>query len=417
MSRAADAVRRTFHSVSASRNFRLFFIGQLVSTTGTWVNATAASLLVLRLSDSGVALGVNTALLFGPLIPLGAWGGALADRVDRRKILMVTQSAFALVSAVLWVLVGTGSIKLWMVYVLTTVAGVIMAIDNPTRQSFYAELVGSEHITNAVSLNSAVFMFTRMLGAAIAAALISLSGIAACYLLDAVSYAAVVIALWEMRPEEMHLAAGVATARPEGVTPLSGFRYVWDDERLRVPLVLMTIVFTLSFNFSVLVPLLAEHTFHGGSSTLAWLFFWSGLGSFLGAIVMANRSAVPTMGRLGLYGLASGLSLVLTAAAPSKLFAFASMVPLGISVMVFIITANSIMQSAARPDMRGRVMALYAIVFLGSTPIGSPIAGVIGQHLGSRADGPRFGFLLGGLVALAAGFAALRRSRPVVGSV
>jgi MFS family permease len=415
MSRASDAVRRTFHSVSASRNFRLFFIGQLISTTGTWVNATAASVLVLRLSDSGVALGINMALLFGPLIPLGAWGGALADRVDRRRILLVTQIAFAAISVGMWVLVGSGAIRLWMVYALTTVDGVVTAIDNPTRQSFYAELVGTEHITNAVSLNSAVFMFTRMLGAAVAGVLINLSGIAACYLLDAVSYVAVVVALWEMRPAEMHGFTAEPSPRRAG-TPMDGLRYVWEDEALRVPLVLMTVVFTLSFNFSVLVPLLAEHTFNGGSSTLAWLFVWSGFGSFLGAIVMANRSSVPSMWRLGLFGLASGTSMLLTAAAPTRLAAFAAMVPLGLTAMLFIITANSLMQTAARPDMRGRVMALYAIVFLGSTPIGSPIAGVIGQHLGSRADGPRLAFAMGGVVALAAGLAAVRRARVSVPS-
>jgi MFS family permease len=414
MSRASDAVRRTFHSVSASRNFRLFFFGQLISTTGTWVNATAASVLVLRLSDSGVALGINMALLFGPMIPLGAWGGALADRVDRRRILLITQTAFAAISVGMWVLVGTGSIRLWMVYALTTIDGVVTAIDNPTRQSFYAELVGAEHITNAVSLNSAVFMFTRMLGAALAGVLINLSGIAACYLLDAVSYLAVVVALWEMRPAEMH----GFTADPDRTagTPLDGLRYVWENEALRVPLVLMTVVFTLSFNFSVLVPLLAEHTFHGGSSTLAWLFVWSGFGSFLGAIAMANRSTAPSMWRLGLFGLASGASLLLTAIAPTRLSAFAAMVPLGLTAMLFIITANSLMQTAARPDMRGRVMALYAIVFLGSTPIGSPIAGVIGQHLGSRADGPRLAFAMSGVVALAAGISAVRRSRVSVPS-
>jgi MFS family permease len=405
LTRVGLAMHRTFHAVGHSRNFRLFFFGQLVSTTGTWMNATASAWLVLRLTDSGVALGINTALLFLPILLVGAWGGAMADRIDKRRILIGTQAAYAFTALSMWGLIATDVVQLWMVYGLSLLAGIVTALDNPTRQSFYMEMVGDRDLTNAVSLNSAAFMGSRIVGPAAAGFLIATTGIAIPFLVDGISYVAVLAALLSMRREDMHIQL---RDRRERGHVREGLRYVWNTSDLRRPLVLMSVVFTMSFNFSVLVPLLAERTFSGSAATFGALSALAGLGSFIGALAMANRAsaeggASPSMHKLAVYAVASGVSLVITAIVPTLGWAYAAMVPLGFAVMMFIIVANSMLQLGSRPEFRGRVMAFYGMVFLGSTPVGSLIAGWVGEVLG-----PRAGFLLGGAAALAAGAAALR---------
>jgi MFS family permease len=403
------SARRTFLSLRTSRNFRLYLFGQLVSATGTWVNATATAWLVLQLTDSGVALGVNVALLFVPILFLGAWGGVLADRYDKRRILVWTQSAFAVNALALFLLVIGGVAQLWMVYVLSLLAGVVTAIDNPTRQSFYVEMVGEEAVTNAVSLNSAAFTGSRILGPALAAALIATAGMAWPFLLDAISYVAVIAALLMMRPAEFHPQE--RTTRERGLLK-AGLQYVWRTDELRTPLLIMAGVFTFSFNFAVLLPLLAERTFGGSAGTFGALSALAGLGSFLGAMTMANRARTPTMSRLGVFAAASGLALVAVGLAPTLGVALVVMVPVGFAVMAFMITGNTMLQLEARPQARGRVMALYGVVFLGSTPIGSPIAGWVGQYLG-----PRVGLIGGGVIALALGLGLLLQRRHAAASV
>ncbi|MBI3648945.1 MAG: MFS transporter [Actinobacteria bacterium] len=400
MSRISDEFRRTFSSVNASRNFRLFFVGQLVSQTGTWFTATASAVLVLRLSNSGTALGLSTALLFLPVLLFGAIGGVLADRFDKRRILMLTQTAFATVALVEWSLVLTGSVRLWMVYLLSFAAGMATAVDNPTRQSFYTELVGESNLTNAISLNSSIFTGTRVFGSALAGYLIHAAGLASCFLIDGVSYLAILVALASMRRSEMHLAH----ERPgrQRANLGEGLRYVWGSPALRRPLILMAVVFTMCFNFMVLVPLQAERTFHGDARTLGLLSAMAGVGMFLGAIAMANRATAPTGRRLALFTTLFGVFLFTEGLAPTLAAALLLMVPLGVAGMLFAITANSTLQLASRPEMRGRVMAIYGVVFLGSTPIGSPLMGWIGEHVGSRA-----GFLVGGVVAVGVGLVAL----------
>jgi MFS family permease len=398
LSRAGKSVRRTFSSLD-ERNFRLYLVGQLVSAIGTWVNATATAWLVLRLSDSGIALGLNTALLFLPILLFGAFGGVLADRVDKRRILIVTQSLFAVISLTLWVLVGTGAAQLWMVYALSLLNGLVTAVDNPTRQSFYVEMVGTDRVTNAVSLNSATFTGARMVGPALAGLLIYKVGTASCFLLDGLSYMGVIAALVRMRVADMHPQR--RTTRERGHLK-AGFQYVWRTDELRRPLLVMSVIFALSLNFAVLLPLLATRKFHGGAVTLGALSGMGGLGSFMGAIVLANRAARPTMKRLGVFGVASGVALVAVGVAPSLHLALIAMVPVGFTIMAFMITGNTILQINAKPEVRGRVMALYGIVFLGSTPIGAPIAGWIGQHLGAGTA-----MVLSGAVALVTGVVTL----------
>jgi MFS family permease len=403
VSRSGDQLRRTFSSLGSSRNFRLYLFGQLVSATGTWVNFTATAWLVLRLTNSGVALGVNTALLFLPVLLLGAWGGVLADRFDKRRILIWTQTGFSAVAFILFALVVTDVVQLWMVYALSLMAGVVMAVDMPTRQSFYIEMVGKEKVTNAVSLNSAAFTGSRILGPAVAGALIATVGIAWPFLVDGISYAAVIVALLMMRKSELHRQE--RTTRDRGHL-VAGIKYVWRTDELRRPLVGMAVVCTLAFNFQVLLPLLTVRTFHGTAGTFAAFSALAGFGSFLGAIVMANRDARPTMQRLAIFSVFAGVVLVVVGVSPFLWLVMAAMVPLGYSLMAFLITANTMLQLNAAPQARGRVMALYGVVFLGSTPIGAPIAGWVGEHMSAGA-----GLVMGGVAAVGTGVVLMWQRR------
>ncbi len=401
MTRVGLAFHRTFHAVRHSRNFRLFFAGQAVSVTGTWVQYVASSWLVLRLTGSGVALGVVTALSFAPVLLFGAWAGVLADRYDKRRILLGTQAAFGVLALGLWAIVGTGVVELWMVYGLAFLQGVVTSLDTPTRQSFFAEMVGAQHLTNAVSLNSAVMTGTRVVGPALAGLLIAGVGLAFCFLANGVSYLAMIAALLAMRTEDLR--------RPE---PLDGrghlregLRYVWRTRELRVPLLMMAVVFTLSFNVPVLVPLLAEQIFRGNAGTFGSLLAAMGVGSFVGALAMANR-AEPSPRRIAWSIVGLGLASALAAAAPTLGTELALLAVLGLVSIVFMITGNTTMQLTARPEMRGRVMAIYSIVFLGGTPFGAPFAGWTAEMLG-----PRWAFALGGLIAIVTGLVGLRATR------
>jgi MFS family permease len=403
MSRLADEVRKTFSSMHVSRNFRLFFVGQLISVTGTWVNWTAGAVLVLRLTDSGIALGIEAALLFLPVLLFGVWAGSLADRFDKRRILVWSNAGYAVLAALQFALIATDVVQIWMVFVIAFLTGLILAIEPPTRQSFYVELVGEEHITNAISLNSAVFTGTRVLGGAIAGTMIHNFGLWSPFLLDAISYIGVLVALMAMRTAELH--AQRKAVREPGLVR-AGLRYVWSSQALRVPLVVMLLVYLFTFNFSVVIPLHAYRTYEGSAMEIGWLYAALGLGAFLGAIAMANRQTRPTVGRLAAFSVAFGVFTAVGGLAPSFLTALISMVPIGYASMLFAITANSTLQQFTRADMRGRVMALYTTIFLGSTAIGGPITGWFAESWGAPAT-----FVASGAVAVAAGFLALRAAR------
>jgi MFS family permease len=400
MSRMSDEVRRTFASMHVSRNFRLFFVGQLISVSGTWVNATASAVLVLRLTNSGVALGIEAALLFLPVLLLGPLGGSLADRFDKRRILLWSNAGYATLAALQFALVATDIVQIWMVFVIAFLSGLILAIEPPTRQSFYVELVGERYITNAVSLNSAVFTGTRVLGGAIAGTMIDQFGLSSPFLLDTVSYVAVIAALLAMRVDELHAQR---TAEREPGLVRAGMRNVWASRELRIPLVVMSLVYLFTFNFSVVIPLHAERTYGGSAQEIGWLYAAIGLGAFLGAIAMANRQAEPSLPRLAGFSAAFGVFLAVEGLAPTFALAMVAMVPAGYASMLFAITANSTLQRFTRADMRGRVMALYTTIFLGSTAIGGPITGWVAEHWGVPTT-----FVASGAVAVAAGLVALR---------
>jgi MFS family permease len=408
--RLRAAFRQTFTSVRSSRNFRLYLSGQFVSAVGTWMNFTTMSWLVWKLTGSGTALGVNSALAFGPVLVLGAWGGVLADRFDKRRILIVTQSAFAVVSLTLAALVFTDAIALWMIYSLSVVSGIINAIDNPARQSFYAEMVGEEVLTNAVSLNSATFTGARVIGPAVAGLLIWSVGMAICFLIDGLSFFAVLAALLAMRPEQLHREE---RATREKGRLVEGLRYVWHTDELRRPLLVMAVVFTLAFQWQVLVPMMAEQVFHANSLGFGLMSAAAGAGSFLAAILSANRNRRPTMRLIGLFALAVGTAMVLVSSSPDLVLAVVAMIPVGFSAMSFMITGNTMLQLTSVPQMRGRVMALYGVVFLGSTPLGAPIVGWLGERLGPRVD-----FMATALAALVMGVSVLwARQRRIAADV
>jgi MFS family permease len=400
MSRLADEMRKTFASMHVSRNFRLFFVGQLISVTGTWVNWTAGAVLVLELTDSGVALGIEAALLFLPVLLFGVYAGSLADRFDKRRILVWSNAGYALLAALQFTLVATGLVQIWMVFVIAFLTGLILAIEPPTRQSFYVELVGEEHITNAISLNSAVFTGTRVLGGAIAGTMIDSFGLWSPFLLDAISYVGVIAALLAMRIHELHPQR---KAEREPGLVRAGLRYVWSSRELRVPLVVMALVYLFTFNFSVVIPLQAHRTYRGSGMEIGWLYAALGLGAFLGAIAMANRQTEPTLRRLAGFSIAFGAFLAVAGWAPTFVVGLIAMVPVGYASMLFAITANSTLQRFTRADMRGRVMALYTTIFLGSSAIGGPIAGWVAEFWGAPEA-----IVASGAIAAGAGLFAVR---------
>ena len=407
MTRVRLAGQRTFHSLRV-RNYRLFFFSQLISLSGTWMQTTAQSWLVLDLtgqSSAGFALGLMMALQFLPMLLFGVFGGVVADRLDKRKTLIWTQSAAAVLAVALWLIVLTGAIQLWMIYVFAVLLGVVTVFDNPARQAFVIEMVGPDDVTNAVGLNSAVFNGARLIGPAIAGVLIHAIGVSPSFLLNAISFIPVVAALGMMRTRE--LVRHTAPARSKGQVR-EGLRYVWRTPVLRSTLLLVTVIATFGFNFIIVLPLLARYEFHGGAGLYATLFAAMAGGSLFGALFVAGR-ARPS--RPVLIGSAAAFSVfaMLVSVAPNAIAAIIGLVPMGAFSMVFIATANSTLQLEAKHHMRGRVMALYALVFLGSTPIGGPIIGWLSQVWGAR-----MGLFVGAAASLlAAGGAAwaVRRER------
>ncbi len=390
--RAKAFTAGTFRSMK-SRNYRLYFYGQLVSASGTWMQTVALGWLVLRITNSGVAVGVVTALQFLPMLLLGTYGGVIADRLDKRRTLIATQAGMALGSAALAAITLAGADPLWAIYVLTFVIGIFSAVDMPVRQAFVSEMVGEEDLANAVALNSAMFNTSRVIGPAIGAVLIKLVDVGPVFAVNAVSFVAVIAGLMMMRPDELFSTPPVERAKGQA---REGLRYVWETPELRSTILLLAVVGTLAFNFTVVLPLLAKNTFHGDAGTYGLLTTLMGAGSMVGALGVASRLR-PTTKLLVGSCLAFGVFMVASAAAPTLLTEDLVIVALGATSITFMATCNSTLQLTSVPAMRGRVMALYGLVFLGSTPIGGPIVGWISQQFG-----PRYGLAVGGVATMVA---------------
>jgi MFS family permease len=389
-------LRRSFNSLEVP-NYRRYFTGQLISLSGTWMQTVAAIWLVLDLTGSGVAVGLTTALQFLPMLLIGAWGGLLADRIPKRRLLIATQALMAIPALGLFAVTAAGVVAPWMVFLAVFAMGAVNAVDNPARQSFVIEMVGPERVVNAVSLNSVIVQMARIVGPAIAGILIATVGVVPCFALNALTFLAMIIALWQMDPARLHTTP--VASRQKGAIR-AGLRYVAASPQLAVPLALMALVGTLGFNFQVVLPLLAKFSFDGGAMTYAAMLSAMAVGSIAGALVNGSHGRTGP-GLIAGGALAFGVAALLSAAMPALVFEIVTLAVLGGAAVTFAATINSTLQLAVSPEMRGRVMALYSVVFLGSTPIGGPLAGWLAQTYD-----PRVALLLAGVSGLSAAWAA-----------
>lgn len=370
----------TFQSLRI-RNFRLFFGGQLISQIGNWLTNIAQALLVLHLThNNGIAVGGLSACQYLPVLLLGSWSGLVADRHDKRRMLMLVQSCAMLQSFMLATLAFIGHPPLIAVYLVASIGGVCTSFDNPTRRSFVVEMVPEDYMQNAVSLNSALMTSARIFGPALAGLLVITVGFGWCFTIDGISYLAVLWGLWRMNTSEIR--ASKPTAKAKGQIR-EGFRYMRSVPDLFVPLVMMAIIGTLAFNLGTVLPLYTKKTFHGSDTTFTLLYSVVSIGSFVGALVSARRRTI-TVKSVANGAALFGLSMVGLVVAPTLHFAFPLGVFLGFASVVFMTASTAIVQVKADPAMRGRVLALQAMVFLGSTPIGGPIMGTICQLWGAR---------------------------------
>jgi MFS family permease len=384
-------LRRTF-SALAVRNFRLYFGGQVISVSGTWMQRVAQSWLVLELTGSGVAVGGVTAFQFLPILLVAPMGGLIADRMDKRRVLYVSQSLAGLIALILGLLVLTDRVELWMVYALALALGVVGSFDNPARNAFVMEMVGRSRLTNAVGLNSVLVNSARIIGPAVGGLLIVTVGIGICFVINAFSYLALIGALLLMREREIERSEPEPRRRGQLREALA---YVWRDPVLRVPLVMMGVVGLFVYEFEVILPLLARFTFGGDADTFGAMFAAMGLGAVLGGLYTATRGERPARTLIWM-AYAVGAAVAVTALMPSLWMALMTLVAVGATTTAFLTLGNAVMQLHSVPEMRGRVMALRAAAVLGSRPIGAPIVGWIGEHFG-----PRFGLGLGAMAALA----------------
>jgi len=394
--------RRTFSSLG-TRNYRFYFAGQSVSMVGTWMQSVTQSWLVYSWTRSGFQVGLVVALQTLPILLLGPMGGTVADRFPKRRLILCTQALAAVQALILAALDLSGQLDVRELYAMAVVLGLINTVDNPTRQTFVMEMVGRDQLTNAVTLNSVMINVARAIGPALAGVLIATVGSGWCFLINAFSFLFMIAALLALDASE--LAPAPRSTRLKGQLR-EGLRYVGSTPLLRDALVMMALVGCLTYEFQTTLPLLAGGTFHGGARTYGFLTACMGVGAVVGGLIAAGR---PARGPRALVRTAAvfGVFVLATALAPTLLAAQVLLLFVGACSVTFLALGNSTLQLAAEPSMRGRVMALWSVAFLGSTPIGGPLVGLAAERLG-----PRWGLVIGGLAALVAalyGWHSLRR--------
>ncbi|MCU1429104.1 MAG: hypothetical protein JWL83_3104 [Actinomycetia bacterium] len=395
---------RTFRSLSV-RNFRLFFIGQLISNTGNWLTIVGLTLLVLHLTKSGLAVGTLSACQFGPILVLSPFAGVIADRSNKRNLLFLTQGLEMCQSFALGALAFMHHPPLLALYAIALAGGCIIAFDNPLRRSFVTEMVPEDHMPNAVTLYSALVNASRVFGPTIGGALIVTLGFGWAFTIDGISYFAVIGALWMMRPEELRIAP--VTLRGKGQVR-EGVRYVLRTPELFLVFVVLGIIGTLSYNFTVVFPLFVERSLHGGDASYTLLYSVFSVGSLIGALAVAQRTQV-TVRSMTLGAGIFGVTLLALAAAPNLASAFPIVLVVGLSSIVYTTTSTAIVQVRADPRMHGRVLALQSVLLIGTTPIGGPLLGAAADAFGDRAP-----LVIGGLAAIGAAlFSALYERRRV----
>jgi len=400
-------VGRVTFSALAIPNYRRYFGGQAISLVGTWMQMIAQSWLVLQLTGSAVDLGLVTAVQTAPVLLLGPYGGVVADRIDRRRLMIVLQSLMGVQALVLGLLTVTHSIRLWEVGVLAGALGLHNAFENPARQSFMMEMVGADDLRNAVSLNSTLVNAARTIGPAAAGLLIASVGTGVCFLVNAVSFVPVVLMLLRIDPTQLYGSPRAIRAKGQ---LREGLRYVRQTPELAIPLVMMGFAGMLTYEFAVSLPVLDHRVLHGGSAGYGFMTAAMGVGAVAGGLFTAAR------GRTGLRPLvvastAFGVLILVAAVMPTMALELPVLALVGAGSVSFMSIGNSTLQLGAAPEMRGRVMALWFVAFQGSTPIGGPLIGAI-----VAAAGARVGLGVGGLTCLAvAGAGVLAGTRFIHG--
>jgi MFS family permease len=381
MTRAMNAARNKTFAALAVPNYRRYISGQSVSLVGTWMQMTAQSWLVLTLTHSATALGLVLALQTLPVLFLAPYGGVIADRMDKRRLMIALQAMMGLQALILGVLTVTGAVRVWEVAVLAALLGLNNAFENPSRQSFMLELVGPEYLRNAVSLNSVLVNVARSVGPAVAGLLIAGVGDGVCFLLNAGSFVFVIASL--VRMDTTLLNPTPPTPRARGQLR-EGLRYVASTPALAVPLAMMGLVGCLTYEFQVTLPVMADRGLNVGARGFGFMTAAMGIGAVLGGLVIATRGKTGVR-PLVISCVGYGVTLVAATLAPSLAIELVALAFVGAASISFMSTGNSTLQLTAEPNMRGRVMALWFVAFQGSTPIGAPIIGAVMEGFGARA--------------------------------
>jgi len=375
-----SALRQTFRSLR-NRNYRLFFIGQSISNTGNWLTNIALTLLVLRLTGSGVAVGVLAACQYGPILVLSILGGAIADRSDKRRLLFVTQGLEMVQSGALAALAFMDRPPLVGLYALAVIGGMLLSLDNPLRRSFVTEMVRAEDISNAVVLYSMIVNFSRILGPALAGLLVTTVGYGWCFTIDAVTYVAVLTCLAMMRPDELRRAP-VKPRRPGEIR--EGFRYLRSVPVLRTTFIMLAGIGTLAYNFNVTLPLFVTQALHGSDGAFTVVYAVLSAGGLLCGLVVARRGRV-TLDQIVRGAAVFGVVLLLLTAVPNVAVALPVAFALGAASILYTTATTAIVQVTATPEMHGRLLALQTVLLVGSSALGGPISGWLADTFGARS--------------------------------
>jgi len=374
-----------------NRNYRLFAAGQVISNSGTWMQRTAQDWLVLQLTHgSGSALGIAAGLQFLPLLLFSLWGGTIADRFPKRRILVITQALMGALALILGILTITGTVRLWHVYLLAFALGLVTVVDNPTRQTFVTEMVGRGDMANAIALNSAIFNLARIAGPAVAGIVIGLVGTPAAFLVNTASYGAVITGLVLMRPGELFPTR--LAGRAPGQTRET-LRYLHGAPRIWLPMTMLFFVATFGMNFQVTTALMSRGVFHTGAGAFGLASTMYAAGALGGALLAARRRN-PSVRLQIAVALAFGILEAATGLMPAYWAFLLMLLPTGLSVVLYTTAANSATQLGTDPQIRGRVMGVYMLVFLGGAPIGSPLIGWVAEQFG-----PRMSLISGGVIS------------------
>jgi MFS family permease len=388
------------------RNFRLFFIGQCISGAGSWMQNVAIGWLALQSFHSGAVLGAVTAVRYSPVVLLGLVGGLVADRVDSRKLLIVTQLCAAALSLALAFVSSRGHVQLGVLMCLVVLVGLVDVADVPGRQSILGQLVDRNHLNNSVALLAIASNSARSAGPAFAGALIAGVGVAPCFLINAFSFLAVLVSIVRMD------GAQIRPMRREAAGPglvRAGLRYARRTPTVWAAIVMVAVTGTLTWEFPVSLPLITTRSFHGNAAAFGLAMSCLGIGSIVGGVIAARRRA-PTVRSLAIAAVMWGVLVLIAAAAPTLLAEYVVLVFVGLTAITFNASAKSILQIESAPEMRGRVMSLWYLAWQGTTLVGAPIVGLIGNSFGAR-----YGLALGGAAAAVVGLVYLR-ARAQVGA-